>query len=344
MAIRHPTITAHPDIPNTDLISRIPANAITILDVGCGTGALGGAYRGVNPKARLLGIECDPDAANIARQRLDIVACVDVEQDPLPFDLPNGVDCLIYGDILQQLRDPAAVLRRQLEALSPNGTVLICIPNVEHWSLAARLLRGTWSYELTGLLDSHHLRWFSLRTLTRMLTDAGLTIEEVHPRIFAPEQLRQFLGALTPGLDYLGIDPHEYARRAAPLQYVVRARRVMSETAKAAPAALVKETPPPRNETVPQRRVTRRELSPLIESSDAEQWSAAGLQTVNLVANAGQYSRRAAQILESKGRRQSLPSTALRRPRPGVSGNSSRRVQRGNGHRPGDTDSQGTPA
>jgi SAM-dependent methyltransferase len=219
------TAIGYPDVANPYLLSRIPANALTILDVGCGSGALGAAYRTLNPRARLLGIECNPDVAAIAEQHLDAVACVDVEQNPLPLELPNGVDCLIYGDILQQLRDPWSVLRHQLGALNPRGAVLICVANAEHWSIAARLLRGTWEYESSGPLDIRHLRWFSLRTVMRALTDAGLVVEEAHPRIFATEQAHQFVQMLTPGLQTLGINPSEYISRALPLQYVVRARR-----------------------------------------------------------------------------------------------------------------------
>src|SRR5689334_1860837 len=71
----------YPDQANTDLLERIPLSARVVLDVGCNTGALGMAYRRLNPRARLLGIEQDPAAADLARQRLDEVAVVDVEQN-----------------------------------------------------------------------------------------------------------------------------------------------------------------------------------------------------------------------------------------------------------------------
>ena len=51
----------------------------TVLDVGCHTGALGAAYRRLNPTARLLGIEGDAQTAAIAATRLDDVRVVDLE-------------------------------------------------------------------------------------------------------------------------------------------------------------------------------------------------------------------------------------------------------------------------
>jgi SAM-dependent methyltransferase len=218
-------VTSYPDLPNADLLDRIPLDARVVLDVGCGAGALGAAYRQRNPRARLLGIEQDRDAARIAAQRLDAVANIDVEQAALPFGLAGGIDCIIYGDVLEHLKDPFAVLARHTEALSENGTILICIPNVEHWSFAARLLRGDWDYEDTGLFDRTHLRWFSLESMKRGLEALGLVPCDVHPRLFEPERAQAFAAALTPSLRVMGIDAQGYANRSAPLQYVWRVRR-----------------------------------------------------------------------------------------------------------------------
>jgi glycosyltransferase involved in cell wall biosynthesis len=45
-------------------------------------------------------------------------------------------------------------------------------------------------------------------------------------RVFDLDNARAFVGAMTPTLAVLGVDPSEYLKRAAPLQYVWRARRV----------------------------------------------------------------------------------------------------------------------
>ncbi len=218
-------MTPYPDLPNADLLDRIPLNARVVLDVGCSTGSLGSAYRRFNPRARLLGIDSDPEAAAIAAHRLDEVAALDVEDNPLPFDLPNGLDCVIYGDVIEHLRDPWKVLRAHAEALTDDGTILVCVPNVEHWSFLAHLLRGDWAYEPSGLLDETHLRWFSLESMRKTLLSAGLTLSDVHPRIFDMEQARAFASAVAPALRAMGVDPQSYLNRAAPLQYVWRARK-----------------------------------------------------------------------------------------------------------------------
>ena len=215
----------YPDIANTELLTRIPLSARVVLDVGCATGALGAAYRRFNPRARLLGIDSNPEAASLAAQRLDEVAMVDMEEQPLPFDLPGGIDCLVYGDVIEHLRDPWWVLAEQAEALNPEGMVLICVPNVEHWSFVARLMRGDWAYERAGLLDETHLRWFSLESMRETLVEAGLALCDVQPRVFDQDQARAFVNTLAPALRAMNIEPEAYFNRAAPLQYVWRARK-----------------------------------------------------------------------------------------------------------------------
>ena len=129
------------DIPNPDLLDRIPLNARTLLDVGCSMGSLGAAYKRRNPTCRVYGVEADLESARIAVRRLDQVFRGDVETNSLPFP-GQTFDCIVYGDVLEHLVDPWAVLKAQARALTPDGTVLICMPNVEHWSLTERLLRG----------------------------------------------------------------------------------------------------------------------------------------------------------------------------------------------------------
>jgi len=214
-----------PLAPVTDLLQRIPLSARCVLDVACGRGDLLAAYRFMNPTARLLGIEADPGIARIAQQHLSEVAVVDVEADPMPFDVPGGIDCIIHSTSLEHMREPWALLRRHAEMLTPDGMMLICLPNVEHWSFTERLLRGNWDYQPSGLLDRSHLRWFSLESARRALIDAGLMLCDIHPRIFDQEQSDRFATALAPALTALGIDPAAYKLRAAALQYVWRVRR-----------------------------------------------------------------------------------------------------------------------
>lgn len=215
----------YPDYANPELLDKIPLNAKTVLDVGCAQGALGAAYLRRNPNCRVLGIDVDDEAVEQARHRLTEVVCGDVEATPMPFEVPEGIDCIIYGDVLEHLADPWALLAEHAKYLAPHGTVLVCMPNIEHWSFAARLLAGTFEYEEQGLFDKTHLRWFTPRTMGAALTAAGLDLADLAPRPVSTERAEQFTQAMAPGLKAIGVDPQEYFNRAWPIQFIWRARK-----------------------------------------------------------------------------------------------------------------------
>jgi 2-polyprenyl-3-methyl-5-hydroxy-6-metoxy-1,4-benzoquinol methylase len=217
--------THYPDFANPELLEKIPLSAATVLDVGCAQGALGEAYLRRNPNARMLGIDIDAEAVSHAVNRMTEVFCGDVEVNPMPFSVPEKIDCIVYGDVLEHLRDPWSLLKAHAEYLAPDGTVLVCMPNVEHWSFALRLLNGQFDYEDQGLLDRTHLRWFTPRTMASALLEAGLRLSDVAPRPISGELAEQFVTALAPGLQAIGVDPADYLNRAGPLQFIWRARK-----------------------------------------------------------------------------------------------------------------------
>jgi SAM-dependent methyltransferase len=202
----------------SDLLSRIPLSANTILDVGCREGELAASYHRLNPKARLLGIEADPVAAARAAAYFADVSTIDVETDPLPFAVPDGIDCIIYNDVLHRLRDPWALFRRHIEALSPDGILLICVPNIEYWRLTERRLRGT----LEGDEPGHGL---SMAGLREGLRSVGLVQCDFPAWESNDDEARWFFDSLAPGLAALGIDPEDYASRASGRHLICRVRK-----------------------------------------------------------------------------------------------------------------------
>jgi SAM-dependent methyltransferase len=209
---------------NPDLLNRIPLDAKLVLDVGCGAGGLAAAFKRRNPATRFLGIEPDEALATAAAAHCDEVLRLDIETTAPPV-APGTLDAMVFGDVLEHLRDPWGVLKRDAHLLAEEGVLLVCVPNVEHWSFAARLLAGKWRYEKTGLFDQTHLRWFTRGSMKAALEQAGLTPLEVVPRIFGRDKAEAFAQQMAPALQAMGIAPADWLRRSAPLQYVWRATR-----------------------------------------------------------------------------------------------------------------------
>ncbi len=210
--------------PNPDLLARIPRDAGAILDIGCGAGGLAAAWRRINPRTRIMGVEPDPALGAAAAPHLDALFTTDIETS-LPDIAPDSLDAVLFGDVLEHLRDPWSALARTATLLAPDGVMLVCVPNVEHWSFMARLITGRFDYEPHGLMDRTHLRWFTPAMMRRALVEAGLVPLEMVPRIFAPEQGEAFSQAMAPALEKLGIAREAWLARAQPLQWVWRAAR-----------------------------------------------------------------------------------------------------------------------
>lgn len=209
---------------NLDLLNRIPVNARRVLEIGCGSGRMGRAFKARNPSAQYFGIEILNTVAQEARAVLDGVICADIENDlTLPSKLAPSFDTLVFGDVLEHLRDPWRVLLDLRQYIEPGGLCVACIPNVAHWSVISGLLEGKWTYEDSGLLDRTHLRFFTLDSASEMFRKSGWSTIDAKPRYVLPEKTAQALKTLLPGATALG-EPEARARvNMSAFQWVIRA-------------------------------------------------------------------------------------------------------------------------
>ncbi len=213
-----------------------------VLDVGAGVGELGAAV------ARF-GFDYlggDVDRANVeainARGRVgfdldlldDPVTTVRATIERWPGEPIVAVAAL---DVIEHLPDPDVALAsigRIVDAVS-DGTpplLVVSIPNVAHYDLAAKLLLGRWDVTEVGLLDSTHVALFDERRLEQAFAGwqeigrSDVVIERTEQRF--PEDLPAF-GATT---------LHEHLRslreRASPsaatYQFVRAYRRRLTDT------------------------------------------------------------------------------------------------------------------
>lgn len=145
------------------------------LDVGAADGFL--AERLTAQGWTVTALERDPELAARAHGRCKEVVVADLESAP-PL-LHGPFDAIVYGDVLEHLSDPGAVLRALDQTLAPEGTVIVSVPNVAHLWVRLSLLAGRFDYADRGILDRTHLRFFTRRTLRELLRAAGLTVVEL---------------------------------------------------------------------------------------------------------------------------------------------------------------------
>src|SRR5688572_27606678 len=105
-----------------------------VLDVGCANGYLGKVLK--DRGCTVVGVEIDAEAARDAKEVLDEVVVGSLEELDLAERFgPERFDVVVFGDVLEHLRDPLVTLRQARRVLRPSGHIVISLPNVAHGSV-----------------------------------------------------------------------------------------------------------------------------------------------------------------------------------------------------------------
>ena len=156
----------------TGMLPALIPHGARLLEVGCGVGAMLQFFRQV-PRVVALGIEPNPDRARAAA-----TLGLDVQCGLLSPETASAIgtfDVVVFADVLEHLHEPADLLVIARKMLRPGGFVLASIPNVAHWTIRLALLRGTFDYQPSGLMDATHLRWFTMASARRLFESAGFS-------------------------------------------------------------------------------------------------------------------------------------------------------------------------
>jgi len=179
-----------------DILQFIPLEAKNVLDIGCASGLLGLKIK-QRQKCEILGIEINPKTALEASKHLDAVMCGGVES-VLP-SLPNQhYDCILLLDVIEHLSSPDVLLNQVHEKLSSDGSLILCIPNVAHWTVIQGLLEGSWNYSDDGILDRTHQKFFTFASILKLLIDAGFGIQShSSTKLISPEPSEKIINTIT---------------------------------------------------------------------------------------------------------------------------------------------------
>ncbi len=157
---------------DTDLHDKL------VLDLGCGSAAVAAPLRALG--ARYVGLDVDADSvAKLADQGFEAHQ-VDLTAPGLADTLTGilgdrPVAAVLCLDVLEHVVEPGLVLTALAAVTGPHPGVelVVSIPNIAHRDIALRLLTGEWETTDSGLLDRTHLRFFTDRTLTELMTGTG---------------------------------------------------------------------------------------------------------------------------------------------------------------------------
>ncbi|HVD29120.1 MAG TPA: bifunctional glycosyltransferase/class I SAM-dependent methyltransferase, partial [Mycobacteriales bacterium] len=142
-----------------------------ILDLGCSGGRLAERLRKLGHT--VTGV--DSSEVPGVRDRVDRFVRGDLEAG-IPAEAGAGYDVVIAADVIEHVTRPEALLRQMAGTVAPDGEILVSTPNFAHWYPRVRVATGTFGYDRRGILDETHLRFFTRRSLLRLVKACGLEV------------------------------------------------------------------------------------------------------------------------------------------------------------------------
>lgn len=156
----------------------IPENITKTLDIGCATGGFSAGLKAVL-NIETWGIEIVESAAKEADLKLDKV--LHGSYDEVSCHLPkNYFDCIFFNDVLEHMTNPESCLLQVKENLAEGGHIVASIPNMRYVEVLKELIfKKDWKYKDSGILDKTHLRFYTKKSMRRMIEDCGFKVEQM---------------------------------------------------------------------------------------------------------------------------------------------------------------------
>ena len=154
------------------LLRRVPSEAGSVLELGPGPGAMTRVLlaRGY----RVTVVENDPEALKVLQTLgVEVISANLDGADWLNALAGRRFDVVLACDVLEHLRAPEDVLQRLSDCVAPMGRLVISVPNIAYAGVVAAMRHGIFDYSDKGQLDRTHVRFFTKRSLEKVLLECG---------------------------------------------------------------------------------------------------------------------------------------------------------------------------
>ncbi|HAL71480.1 MAG TPA: hypothetical protein DCP71_06855 [Verrucomicrobiales bacterium] len=149
-------------------------SAKRVFDLGCGNGSVTAAVAAAGYEV----MGCDPSVTGIEKAGR--------AWPHLKLAEGSGYDDLAakYGrfpavyslEVIEHVYDPRLVVRRVNDLLAPGGHFILSTPYHGYWKNLMLALTGKMDMHFTALWDHGHIKFWSPRTITRLLEEAGFKV------------------------------------------------------------------------------------------------------------------------------------------------------------------------
>ncbi len=153
-------------------LARLNPAPKRLFDLGCGNGSVGAALHRLGWDVE--GVDPSSDGIEFAQANFP----------DLRFEVGSAYDNLaeIYGrfpvvislEVIEHVYAPRDYARTLADLLEPGGTAIISTPYHGYLKNLALAVSGKMDKHFTALWDHGHIKFWSVRTLTQLLSEAGL--------------------------------------------------------------------------------------------------------------------------------------------------------------------------
>jgi 2-polyprenyl-3-methyl-5-hydroxy-6-metoxy-1,4-benzoquinol methylase len=141
-----------------------------VLDLGCGNGRITAALAQAGYDT--VGIEPSSDGIDAARLSYPELSFV---RGSAYDDLAShgSFDAIVSAEVIEHLYSPHKMIEACQRALNPGGVLIITTPYHGYLKNLAISIVDGWDKHFTALHEHMHIKFWSKRTLTRLLADGG---------------------------------------------------------------------------------------------------------------------------------------------------------------------------
>ena len=146
---------------------------LRILDVGCSKGFIAKNLQDYDFEFH--GIELNKEDAKEAKKYYKEIKIADLDLDKVSYQ-NNFFDIIIMADIIEHLKSSSGTVKYFAQFLKKEGMMILSTANIANIYVRLRLLFGNFDYEVRGIMDKTHLRFFTLKTFRQLAKHSGLKI------------------------------------------------------------------------------------------------------------------------------------------------------------------------
>lgn len=147
-----------------------------VVDLGAGNGAFAAHLAKLGYQVTAV----EPSGSGIAAMRAAHGRSVESVRASAYDDLSawhGSFDAAVALEVVEHCYYPRRLAGALAALVRPGGLVIVSTPYHGYWKNLALALAGRWDAHFTALWDHGHIKFWSARTLSALLTEAGLAVE-----------------------------------------------------------------------------------------------------------------------------------------------------------------------